>query len=146
MADGDLLDIGAQAPLPLTELDFRFTRSGGPGGQHVNTSSTRAELLFDLAHSPSLTADERERATRRLRSRLDADGRLRVVAQDERSQLRNRALATRRFVELMRRALAPPAPPRRATRPTKAAKARRIIEKRRAGETKRLRRPPEPGD
>ena len=146
MADGDLLDIGAARLLPAGELEFRFSRAGGPGGQHVNTSSTRVELLFDLAASPSLTADERERATRRLRSRLDADGRLRVVAQDERSQLRNRALATRRFTELMRRALAPPAPPRRATRPTKAAKARRITEKRRAGQTKRLRRPPDPGE
>jgi ribosome-associated protein len=146
VAVGDVLDIGAARPLPASELEFRFSRSGGPGGQHVNTSSTRVELIFDLASSPSLTEDERELAMRRLRSRIDADGRLRVVAQDERSQMRNRALAARRFTELMRRALAPPAPPRRATRPTRAATARRIAEKRRAGETKRLRRPPEPGD
>jgi ribosome-associated protein len=144
VADGDILDIGAQAPLPLAELDFRFTRSGGPGGQHVNTTSTRAELLFDLARSPSLTDAERALAMRRLHSRLDAEGRLRLVAQDERSQLRNRALVTRRFAELMRRALAPPAPPRRPTRPSRAATARRIAGKRKAGETKRLRRPPEP--
>jgi ribosome-associated protein len=146
VAVGDVLDIGAARPLPASELEFRFSRSGGPGGQHVNTSSTRVELIFDLASSPSLTEDERELAMRRLRSRIDADGRLRVVAQDERSQMRNRALAARRFTELMRRALAPPAPPRRATRPTRAATARRIAEKRRAGETKRLRRPPDPGD
>ena len=146
MADGDVLDIGAARPLPASELEFRFSRAGGPGGQHVNTSSTRVELLFDLASSPSLTDDERERAARRLRSRLDAEGRLRVVAQDERSQMRNRALAVRRFTELMRRALAPPAPPRRPTRPTRAAADRRITKKRRAGETKRLRRPPDPGD
>lgn len=142
MADGDVLDIGAGRPLPVSELELRFTRSGGPGGQHVNTSSTRAELVFDVAGSPTLNDDERELALRRLRRRLDGDGRLRVVAQDERSQLRNRELATRRFVEIMRRALAPPAPPRRPTRPTRAAQERRIGEKRRAGEVKRLRRPP----
>jgi ribosome-associated protein len=142
VADGDDLDIGAGRRLPVSELELRFTRSGGPGGQHVNTSSTRAELIFDVAGSPTLTDDERELALRRLRRRLDGDGRLRVVAQDERSQLRNRELATRRFVEIMRKALAPPAPPRRATRPSRAAQERRIGEKRRAGEVKRLRRPP----
>jgi ribosome-associated protein len=142
VADGDVLDIGAERPLPVSELELRFTRSGGPGGQHVNTSSTRAELVFDVAGSPTLTDDERELALRRLRRRLDGDGRLRVVAQDERSQLRNRELATRRFVEIMRKALAPPAPARRPTRPTRAAQERRIGEKRRAGEVKRLRRPP----
>jgi ribosome-associated protein len=142
VADGDVLDIGAERPLPASELELRFTRSGGPGGQHVNTSSTRAELVFDVAGSPTLTDDERELALRRLRRRLDGDGRLRVVAQDERSQLRNRELATRRLVEIMRKALAPPAPPRRPTRPTRAAQERRIGEKRRAGEVKRLRRPP----
>jgi ribosome-associated protein len=142
VADGDVLDIGAERPLPVSELELRFTCSGGPGGQHVNTSSTRAELVFDVAGSPTLTDDERELALRRLRRRLDGDGRLRVVAQDERSQLRNRELATRRFVEIMRKALAPPAPPRRPTRPTRASQERRIGEKRRAGEVKRLRRPP----
>jgi ribosome-associated protein len=142
VADGDVLDIGARRPLPVSELELRFTRSGGPGGQHVNTSSTRAELVFDVAGSPTLGEDERELALRRLRRRLDGEGRLRVVAQDERSQLRNRELATQRFVELMRKALVPPAPPRKATRPTRAAQERRIGEKRRAGEVKRLRRPP----
>jgi ribosome-associated protein len=77
-----VLDIGASRPLPPSELEFRATRSGGPGGQHVNTSSTRVELVFDLAGSPSLTEAERTRARRRLRSRLDGEGRLRVVAQD----------------------------------------------------------------
>jgi ribosome-associated protein len=146
VADGDLLDIGAAAPLPVSELDMRFTRSGGPGGQHVNTSSTRAELVFDVANSPSLTASERERALRRLRTRLDGEGRLRVVAQDERSQLRNRELAIRRFAELMRTALAPPPPPRRPTRPSRAKMAQRVAAKRRAGEVKRLRREPPPDD
>jgi ribosome-associated protein len=142
VAVADHLDVGAARPLPASELEFRFSRAGGPGGQHVNTSSTRVELVFDLAGSPSLSGYERERASRRLRSRLDADGRLRVVAQDERSQLRNRELAVRRFTELMRKALAPPAPPRRATRPSASATAKRIARKRQAGQTKRLRRPP----
>jgi len=143
MADGDRLQIGAAVGLPLAELELRFSRAGGPGGQHVNTSSTRVELLFDLERSPSLTEAERARARRRLRTRLDADGRLRVVAQDERSQLRNRELAVRRFAELMREALAPPPPPRRATRPSRAAKARRVEGKKRTGQVKKLRRPPD---
>jgi ribosome-associated protein len=128
----------------VAELEMRFTRSGGPGGQHVNTSSTRAEVVFDVAGSPTLSDAERARALRRLSSRLDGDGRLRIVAQDERSQLRNRELALRRLAELMRASLAPPAPPRRPTRPSRAAQARRVAGKRRAGEVKRLRREPPP--
>jgi ribosome-associated protein len=137
-----VLDIGASRPLPLSELEFRATRSGGPGGQHVNTSSTRVELVFDLAGSPTLTEAERARARRRLRSRLDGDGRVRVVAQDERSQHRNRRLATERFCALMRDALAPPPPPRRPTRPTRAATEERLEGKRRDAVRKRMRRPP----
>ena len=136
------LDIGASQPLREDELAFRYTRSGGPGGQHVNTSSTRVELVFDLAGSPVLTDRERALARRRLRTRLDSEGRLRVVAQDERSRARNRAIAVERFCELMREALRPPPPPRRATKPTRAATAERLEGKRRAGARKRLRRPP----
>ena len=141
-----MLDIGASRPLPPAELEFRATRSGGPGGQHVNTSSTRVELVFDLEGSPTLTDAERERARRRLRSRLDAEGRLRVVAQDERSQYRNRRLATERFCELMRTALAPPPPPRRPTRPTRSATEGRLETKRRDAVRKRMRRPPADAD
>jgi ribosome-associated protein len=108
----------------------------------VNTSSTRVELVFDLAGSPTLTEPERTRAQRRLRSRLDGEGRLRVVAQDERSQHRNRQLATERFCTLMREALAPPPPPRRPTRPTRAATEERLEGKRRDAARKRMRRPP----
>jgi ribosome-associated protein len=134
----DALDVGAGRPIPRSELEVRFTRSGGPGGQHVNTTATRAELVFDVAGSPSLTAAERRRATSRLAGRLDGDGRLRVVASDERSQLRNRQLAER-----LRWALAPPPPERKATRPSRAAKEQRLDSKRRMGQRKRLRRPPE---
>jgi ribosome-associated protein len=141
-----VLDIGASRPLPTSELEFRATRSGGPGGQHVNTSSTRVELVFDLAASPTLTETERALARRRLRSRLDAEGRLRVVAQDERSQYRNRRLATERFCELMRDALAPPPPPRRPSKPTRAAREERLAGKRRDAERKRMRRPPADAD
>ena len=137
-----MLDIGAARPLDESELEFRFTRSGGPGGQHVNTSATRVELVFDLAASQALDEVERSLAARRLRSRLDGDGRLRVVAQDERSQVRNRRLAIERFCELMREALRPPPPPRRPTRPGRAAEERRLAGKRQASTRKRLRRPP----
>jgi len=136
------LDIGASRALREEELAFRYTRSGGPGGQHVNTSSTRVELVFDLAGSPALTEPERALARRRLRSRLDSEGRLRVVAQDERSRARNRALAVERFCELMREALRPPPPPRRPTKPTRTATEQRLQTKRRAAARKRLRRPP----
>jgi ribosome-associated protein len=136
-----VLDIGAARPLDESELEFRFTRSGGPGGQHVNTSATRVELVFDLAASQALDEVERSLAARRLRSRLDGDGRLRVVAQDERSQVRNRRLAIERFCVLMREALRPPPPPRRPTRPGRAAEERRLAGKRQASTRKRLRRP-----
>ena len=104
------------------------------------------ELVFDLEASPTLTDAERERARRRLRSRLDAEGRLRIVAQDERSQHRNRRLATERFCELMRSALAPPPPPRRPSRPTRAATQERLDTKRRDAVRKRMRRPPGDAD
>jgi ribosome-associated protein len=124
----------------------RFSRSSGPGGQHVNTTETRVEVVLDVDASPTLTEDEKQRIRRRLGSRLDADGRVRVVAQDERSQMRNRALATERLAALLREALAPPPPPRRPTRPGRAATERRLDEKRRAGQRKRRRRPPDEGE
>ena len=137
-----MLEVGASRPLREDELTFRYTRSGGPGGQHVNTSSTRVELLFDVAGSPAFTEAERSLAKRRLRTRLDSEGRLRVVAQDERSRARNRAIAIDRFVALMREALRPPPPPRRPTQPTRAAREERLDEKRQRGTRKRMRRPP----
>ena len=137
-----MLEIGASRPLSEDELTFRYTRSGGPGGQHVNMTATRVELVFDVAGSPALTDAERNLARRRLRSRLDSEGRLRVVAQDERSRARNRALAVERFCAVMREALRPPPPPRRPTRPTRASREVRLDEKRQRGTRKRLRKPP----
>jgi ribosome-associated protein len=141
-----MLDVGALRPLPCDELTFRYSRSSGPGGQHANRSSTRVELVFDLEGSPTLTEEERGRARRRLAGRLDGEGRLHVVAQDERSQRRNRDLVVARFRALMRDALAPPAPPRRPTRPGREAIERRLAGKRVRGELKTLRRPIAPGD
>jgi ribosome-associated protein len=112
----------------------------------VNTTDSRVELRFDLAGSPSLPPEAKERALRRLGPRLDAGGVLRVVAQAQRSQLANRRAATERFAELLAAALHTPRP-RRPTRPTRAAAARRVEAKRRRSTTKRLReRPRRPDD
>jgi ribosome-associated protein len=131
--------------LPLSELDYRATRSGGPGGQHVNTSSTRIEVWWDIGASPSLTDEQRARLLQRLASRLDGEGRLRIVASQSRSQLRNREAATERLREIVAAALAV-AKPRKRTKPSRAAKAARLEAKRRRSATKRERRPPRHDD
>ena len=116
-----------------SEIAFRFSRSSGPGGQHAQKSSTRVEALFDVEDSDGLTAAERRRVLERLGPVV------RAIAQDERSQLRNRELATERIVEQLREAVKVRAP-RRPTKPTTASKERRLDEKKRRGQTKRLRR------
>jgi ribosome-associated protein len=118
-----------------SEVAFRFSRSSGPGGQHAQKSSTRVEALFDVEGSSALTAAERRRVLERLGPVV------RAVAQDERSQLRNRELATERILEQLREAVRVRRT-RRATKPTAASRERRLQEKRRQSETKRLRRPP----
>jgi ribosome-associated protein len=137
------LRVGRGIVIPVEELEFRFSRSGGPGGQNVNRRATKVEVLFDLAHSPALTADQRRRAAARLRSRIDSRGRLRVVAQDERSQAQNRIRALEVLERLLTDALKPPPPPRRATKPTRSAKEKRLASKRKRSETKRRRARPE---
>jgi ribosome-associated protein len=124
--------------IPAAELVERFSRSPGPGGQSVNTSDTRVELEYDVAASPALSPQQRERATTRLARRL-SEGRLVVVASEHRSQHRNRVAARERLAELLRSALAPPPPPRRPTKPTRGAQRRRLESKRRRGQTKSLR-------
>ena len=141
MPPPDPLVISPDLQLPLTELEFRASRSGGPGGQHVNTSSTRIEVWWDLAGSPSLSEEQRARLLARLASRLDSSGRLRLVASGTRSQLRNREEATERLREVLAAALVVPRK-RKPTRPTRAAKAARLESKRRRSATKRDRRPP----
>ncbi|HKT60238.1 MAG TPA: alternative ribosome rescue aminoacyl-tRNA hydrolase ArfB [Gemmatimonadales bacterium] len=145
MTDASHLDVSPELRLPLVELEFRATRSGGPGGQHVNTSSTRVEVWWDVAASPSLTEEQRARLLSRLRTRLDSAGRLRLVSSASRSQLRNREDVTERLREVVARALVIPRP-RRPTRPTRASKAARVEAKRRRSAVKRDRRPPRAED
>ena len=129
--------------IPMSELRFRFARSGGPGGQHVNRSATQVELLFDVTNSPSLDEVQRQRVLTKLKSRIDKEGVLHLVSQETRSQLRNREEVVERFRELMREALHVPKS-RRPTRPSRGARERRLEEKRRRGEAKRGRRPVQP--
>jgi ribosome-associated protein len=117
------------------ELEWRFSSSGGPGGQHANTSNTRVELLFDIEGSPSLGPRQRARLMERLGPRV------RVVASERRSQLQNRELAIERLRERLAAALHVD-PPRVATRPSRTAKRVRVEQKRRVGQRKKTRRPP----
>ena len=128
--------------IPDDELSWRFSRSGGPGGQHVNTSSTRVSLSFDVDESRVLDTPRRERIKSRLRNRM-ADGVITVVASEHRSQLRNREAATQRLAQLLDEALRPPQPGRRATKPSRAARMRRVEEKKQRARTKQLRRRPD---
>jgi ribosome-associated protein len=132
---------GPTVVIPAAELTWRFSRSSGAGGQHVNTTDSRVELSWDLEHSAALTGRQRALARRRLADSL-RDGVLTVVASERRSQLRNREAAMERLGELVAEAVTPPPPPRRPTKPTKASRERRLDSKRRQGDTKRLRRRP----
>jgi len=125
--------------IPAAELSFRASRAGGPGGQHVNTSSTRIELLWDLTHSKAVSEEVRARLLEKLASRLDAEGMVRVVASDRRSQSQNRDAAEERLAKLVRQALVVPRK-RRRTRPTAASREQRLADKKRRGERKRDRR------
>ena len=127
--------------LPLAEIAIRATPSSGPGGQHVNRSSTRVEVVWNVVTSPVLSEAQRSRLLLRLASRIDSEGDLRVVASDHRSQLRNRMEALERLAGVVSRALAIPKA-RRATKPTRASKERRLESKKRRGDTKRERRRP----
>jgi len=121
--------------IPHSEVELRFSRSSGPGGQHAQKSDTRVEAVFDVEASSALSDVQKRRGVSR------AGPVVRAVAQDERSQWRNRELALERLAETLREALRVQRP-RRATKPTKAAVERRLDQKRRRGETKRMRRPP----
>lgn len=139
MADGDDdLMIDASRAIPREELAVKATRSGGAGGQHVNTSSTRIEITWRPALSRVLTDEERARLSHRLASRLDSDGALRIVASDTRSQAQNRALAEQRLAALVRKALVVPKK-RKATKPSRAAKRARLEAKKRHSDKKRER-------
>jgi ribosome-associated protein len=121
--------------IPVSEIELRFSRSSGPGGQHAQKSETRVEAIFDVEASTALSARQKQRVVRK------AGPVLRAVAQDERSQARNRELATERVAEALRQALHVERR-RRPTKPSAASVQRRLEQKRRRSETKRLRRPP----
>lgn len=125
--------------IPPDELSWRFSRSPGPGGQSVNTSDSQAELSFDVAASAALPAVLKDRALRALAGRL-ADGVITVTASDNRSQLRNREAAAARLSAVLTEATAPPRAPRRPTRPTRGSVERRLADKQRRAQIKRLRR------
>ena len=137
MNDGLFVD--PTLTIPRSELEARATRSGGAGGQHVNTSSTRIELLWNVRASAALTHEMRDRVMAKLATRIDGDGVLRVVASDRRSQKQNRDEAESRLAELVRRALVVPKK-RRPTKPSRASKEARLSEKKRRGERKANRR------
>ena len=128
--------------VPAAELELRTSRAGGPGGQHVNTTESRVELTWSIAESRALSPVQRQRLLDRLASRASADGVLRLTASEHRSQHRNRAAVIARFQAIVGEALTPPRT-RRPTRPSRAARQRRLDAKRHRGEIKRLRRPPD---
>ena len=131
----DSIRVTRSVVVPISDIEIRVSRSSGPGGQHAQKSSTRVEALFDVEASEALTDTQKKRVVAR------AGPVLRAVAQDERSQLRNRELAVERLVEKLRAALAVPRT-RVPTKRTKAANERRLDGKRRRGRTKTLRKPP----
>jgi ribosome-associated protein len=131
--EGDLLRVSRSCSIPLSELRWRFSRSGGPGGQHANTSDTRAEVIFDVSSSASLGPRQRARLLEKLGPEV------RAVAADERSQARNRELAMQRLAARIAGALHVETP-RRATRPTRSSVERRLAEKKRQSARKRDRR------
>lgn len=138
----DDLDIGNGVVIPERELSWSFSTSGGPGGQHANRSATRAEVRFDLASSPSVPEDLRERMLARLGGKTSG-GVVAVTADESRSQWRNRQSARKRLSVLLSDAMKVPRT-RRPTAPSAGARRRRIESKRRRSGIKQLRRPPEP--
>jgi ribosome-associated protein len=138
----DALRVRGSVSIPEGELRWRFSRASGPGGQGVNTTDSRVELVFDVAASTAFTEHQRARVLERLSGRLVA-GVLTVVAAEHRSQLRNREAARMRLAALLRDALEPDPPTRRPTRPSRAARERRLADKRRRTLIKRLRKPTE---
>ena len=135
------LEIGRGLTIPAAELRWRFSRSSGPGGQHVNTSDSRVELFWSVTDSAALSDAQRARLTERLGARL-VGGVLTVAASERRSQLRNRQSARDRLAGIIADALAPDGPARRATKPTRGSQRRRLDEKGRRSQTKQQCRRP----
>lgn len=140
VADTDVR-VNAGLTIPAAELSWRFSRSSGPGGQGVNTADSRAEVMWDAAASAVLSRVQRERVLERLGDRL-VDGVLTIAASEHRAQLRNRDAARARLAALVAEAVRPPAPPRRATKPTRGSTERRLQAKQRRTDVKKMRRRP----
>lgn len=139
--DRRTLRVNATHAIPLDEIEVKATRSGGPGGQHVNVTSTRVEVRWNPARSRALSAEEKERVLARLGARLDRRGWLRIAASDTRSQRQNRDLALQRLASAVAAALKVPKK-RRPTKPTAASREERLTIKRRRSEIKRQRGKP----
>jgi ribosome-associated protein len=139
MSKEGMLEVTRALGIPRWELEYRASRAGGAGGQHVNTSSTRIELLWNPGRSVALDDATRPLVVERLASRLDGEGWLRIVSSERRSQQQNREAAESRLADLVRRALVVQKK-RRPTKPTRASKEARIAQKRKRSETKRQRR------
>jgi ribosome-associated protein len=137
-----MIEVTPAIALSESELAWKAVRASGPGGQHVNKTSTAVELRFDVRASPALPEPVRARLYRLAGSRLTQDGVLVLVAQEHRSQELNRQAALERLLELIRKAAEPPPPPRKKTRPTRASKERRLATKARRGGVKSLRGKP----
>lgn len=135
----DDLVVSKRLVIPAAELNERFSRSSGPGGQGVNTTDSRVELSFDVARSVSVPDSLRERILHRLERKL-VDGVLTIAASEHRAQLANREAARDRLAAVLREAVAPPPPKRRATKPTRGSKERRLASKKHRGEIKKGRR------
>lgn len=137
--DEGRLIVNGRLRIPASELTVRATKAGGPGGQHVNTSSTRIEVVWNLRRSSAVTDTQRAQLETRLATKLDASGGIRVVAADTRSQAQNRALALSRLAAMLRNALVVPKV-RRATKPSRGQREQRLDEKKRRSHVKRDRR------
>jgi ribosome-associated protein len=135
----NFLAVNQSVSIPRNELDVRVSRSSGAGGQHVNKTSSRVEIFWNIPGSRALTEDQRARLQSKLGSRLTTEGSIRVVASDMRSQSRNRELAEERLAEMVRRALLVPKK-RKPTKPTRAAKEARLESKKLRSHKKKLRR------
>jgi ribosome-associated protein len=135
------LEVVPTLTIPAAELEWRFSRSSGPGGQHVNTSDSRVQLTWNVAESAVLSEARREQLVTRLGRRL-VGGRITITVSEQRSQLRNRETALQTLGDVVRAALAPPPPMRRATKPTRGSARRHLAGKKRRSETKQQRQRP----
>jgi ribosome-associated protein len=134
-----MLEVSEAVAIPRAELEYRASRAGGAGGQHVNTSSTRIELLWNVLTTSALDEAARHRVATKLASRLDGEGWIRIVASARRSQGQNREAAEARLAELVRGAMLVPKR-RKPTKPSRGAKEARLSQKKKRGDTKRQRR------